>query len=298
MAEAPATIDEGLENGVYKLIHHVGGQGEIAGGSDENGEFLNLTYQVPWEFKRNFLDSLLGPSKLEGSDENSLWTISLPHQCPIEGFGGLRAFTQQWRPWGTLEIPSGIEYTDFIVTVQYRTPFFNANLGFDINSITNDPAEQEKLLWATQNVDSHLETTTIGKGEWMVSEGPNTGEIVSNAPTTKTVVILDLILTFQRLPFFPRATMLLGADDAVNDKPFLGFPSETVRYVGMSTELKAWVGGFRTRALTLKFQVRPEAPWNYMFHKGIWSLVENTEANPGDLFKPKDFTPLLLPTRF
>lgn len=284
--EAP-DIEEGLADGTYREAD----EPRLSGGVDANGEYINASYYVPFVHRNAFIHKIMSLSRWEG-DISGMWAISVPFECPHAN--GLYAFASRWESLGELVIGSSpVTYSDVRVDVQYRPLMFSTGSGggfldpYYMQSVTTDPEENAAMIWATQEVEHSTEAYQVPNGALVFSDEP---DVEVGAPQHVEVAILDVYITFHRVPYLPRWLFYL-ADQDVNDRTFLGFGPGRVRFVGFTTQLTTWVGGFRTRTVRMHFRVRSQS-WNRMLDaSGNWRLVQG--RNGEEPYKLSDFRPLL-----
>lgn len=302
---APASIDAGLADGTYKHAY----EPPPAWGADGQGEWCNLSYYVPFEYRADFVRQALGVSRpLDGGNG---WEINAPRPCELPGTDGLYGFGYSGHAVGELvtnQDGDPIAFSDTILTIQYRTPFYNWSGGQDdpyfLHSVSPDPAENELLLWATQEVDTRHETIMLPNREMVWATGENKGSPVG-AQFSTDVSYRDISITYQRVPYMVRG--LDTYDNHLNAATFLGQPAGHVWFRGYRTASKSWVGGIRTKTLQLMFSIRDEADWNERKDKDMeWNLAgvpaggsdyDYASGDPDDYYRLpkryKDFTNLL-----
>lgn len=267
----PETIEAGLADGTYKHAHDP----ILAGGVDDTGEYVAVGYYVPFEYRRDFIRQALGVSG--PASGGTVWETNPPRECEIDGCTGMYGFGCRWSATGELFTNTDgdpISYSDVQVVIQYRTPFYTWS-GYEdpyfLHSISPSPAENELLLWATQEVETRSETINLPDRNLVWASG----DVQDQATGTQAgfdVDYLDLAVTFQKVPYIPRS---LGAfKNCVNVSPFLGYGTGKVWFRGYRTEMKSWVGGVRTRSVQLRFNIREEAEWNKRLDKNLqWNYV-------------------------
>lgn len=273
---APESIEAGLADGTYKHAHDP----ILAGGVDDYGEYINVAYYVPFAYRRTFIGQACG---LSTTDQGESWTTTGPRECEIEGCSGLYPFGVRWEGFGELNTftdGTPISYSDVKVIIQYRTPFYNWGGGyndpFNLHSLTSDPTENQLLLWSTQEVETRTEVLRIPNRKLVWGSGVHIGELV-DSPVTRAVKYQQVTVNFLRVPYIPRG---LGAiTNTLNDRPFLGYDLGKVWFQGFRTQMRSWVGGIRTRSITLDFAIRREADWNLRLNKDLeWALVESEDS--------------------
>lgn len=302
LIEPPESLEDGFERGVYTVAR----EPQVQWGVDSMGEWMNLGYYVPFHLRRLFLQQMLAVSSYQADSDggagNGMWSIRTPYECPMAS--GLYAFTANGQGTGTWldSEPGHVEFSDALIQIQFRTPFYNFAGFYDpwfLHSITPNPIENSMLMWATQDVDYSVETLAIPNRRLeFVRTSPDQKREKLSSPAVRNLLIDELFITFQRVPYLPRGFLLYR--DCVNAEPFLGFPKGTVYLAGMKTSIRSWVGGFRTRTVSLHFRIRSQADWNMDLKKdGKWGLVGNfTETGELDEDRPyfffyKDMRPLL-----
>jgi hypothetical protein len=268
----PESIEAGLADGTYTYAY----EPPPTWGMDGNGEWCNVGFYVPYEYHRDFVRQALGVSSAGGGGAS--WDITGPKECPVEGAEGMYAFGYDARPMGELitnDVGDPIRFSDALVTVQYRTPFFNWGAyedPFFLQSISPDAAENQLLLWATQEVETHSQTYRLSNRERIWLDGDEAGEPVTEAGRQASVDVPyhDVVITFNRVPFLPRR--LAYFTDKLNWDEFLGFGRGEVWFRGYRTQLRSWVGGVRTRGVQLQFSIRPEIDWNkFLDERLLWN---------------------------
>jgi hypothetical protein len=283
---APESIEAGLADGTYKHAHDP----ILSGGVDDYGEYVNVGYYVPFIYRRTFIGQACG---LSSTDQGETWSITGPRECEIEGCSNLYPFGVRWEGFGELNTSTDgtpIAYSDVRVIIQYRTPFYNwGGGGFNdplyLHSLSPNAFENQLLLWSTQEVETRTEVFRIPNRKLVWGDGAFAGDMV-DSPVTRTVKYQQVTVTFLRVPYIPRG---LGAiTNTLNNQPFFGYDTGKVWFQGYRTQMRSWVGGIRTRSITLDFAIRREADWNMRLNKNLqWATVETdtgaTMLEYGDL---------------
>lgn len=298
---AAPDITTGLSDGTYKYLH----EPRLGGGTDDQGEYLIQGYYVPWEYRREFSQLMLSTSSWIGG-AGGFWQIGLPYQHPTDT--GLYAFNTRWEADGALTVPSNpIEYEFAKVYVTFRTPFWNLNggpggSGYDPQSFTTNYEEQQLLLWATQDCKYSTEIIEVPQGKLVLAgyqpDGAN--DAPPTVPQTVPVGVLDLFITYQRVPYFPDLTAYF---DKVNLNTFLGIGPGKMFFQGYETSSRAWVDGTRTKTISLHFRARtqdwnkrlgPDFAWYPLMRDGDVYDGTTLENNNGKvMFNYVDFKPML-----
>ena len=301
MPDAPG-IDDGLADGTYTEALDP----PLSGGVDEMGEYVNATYYVPFEYRHGFIQAMVQSSSYGGSSTPpssapGTWTTNTPYQRP--DLPGLYAFGCTWQALGTLEVGSSpITLSDVKMTVQFRTPMWpiggdGGGLVWDPQSIGGTLQEQQSLLWATQDVDSSVEYVERPQGQMYLEDYPNPGDYTPQAVAEPVPVsISDIVITYQQVPYYPSFLEALKSTP-LNDATFLGCGIGEVMYLGYKTSMKSWVGGVRTRSVSLHLRKRPPGiDWNMRLGPdGRWYFLLNSNSSSGSpTFEYGDLRKLLL----
>ena len=300
MPDAP-DIDEGLADGTYTEALDP----PLSGGVDDMGEYVNATYYVPFEHRHGFIQNMVqspgyGGGSAPPSSSPGTWTTNNPYQRP--DLPGLYAFGCTWRALGTLEVGSSpITLSDVRMTVQFRTPMWpiggSGGLVWDPQSIGGTIEEQQALLWATQDVDSSVEYIERPQGQMYLMDYPAGGDFTPYSVAEPVPVsISDILITYQYVPYYP--SFLESLKGTINDRTFLGCGIGELLFVGYKTGMKSWVGGVRTRTVSLHLRKRPNGvSWNdRLGPDGNWYLLVNSDDpfTAEGTFDLGDFRQLLL----
>lgn len=236
---------------------------------DQAGPHAIKAYLCDWSSRYSVANGLVGFSSVSGSGDVPTATIVPPHLYPesknmychtvsIRGGGKPTQGTKQ------------IQWEKAIVTANYGVAQWGA---IDDPSGANQFSPDEKFVYATQELDFGGEYITI----------PNQAyEYFDGTTRTKTgqdfgifVPIIELNLTFHRLPYLPMGSARTAVQSPLNDRTFLGAAAGTVRFNGCRTKRTASSDGTIVQEVTFSFSHRPTADWNYGIHPttGAWTKI-------------------------
>jgi hypothetical protein len=287
---APATILEGISAGVYKQTYPMADGGTIAGGATESGPHETLTFLVPWEYRQAFQDQLIGKSRIVGGVDG---TIEIDEAFKHPDYVDLVPVEIHWEPWGTHFpsdppiFPATFSHAHFTVTFG-RKPYQLS--GFDPNqSITQDPAENEHLTYATIETEYSSQWITVPNSgaEFLTTGDKITQEIA------KHFAIRNYVITWHRQPKLPEV-VIDEYLDSVNNAVFFGKPIGTVYFVGAKTVQEAGPDGVRTQRVQMNFKYR-KIPWNWFIRPDGTNFEAVVLKTSGDfLYEHKNLFLLLL----
>jgi hypothetical protein len=264
-------------------------------GDGPRGPFAVKPYWVDWKDRYTFSNDVLGKAAASGGI-GSGWVRTTPY--PYPGSPNMFARECSIKPEGTLitdPVNGRISYSDAIVMVTFGIPEATLDPSQDpffLNSLSQDPIENQSLLWATQELDFATEWISV----------PNSSVkffsdyAKKNTPIAKPITKVSMSITWHNYPVLPMYILRQFAD-SVNDKVFLGCDKGTVKFDGAKTIREYSRDGGITQKVQAGFTWR-SYDWNrFLRDDGYsWDLVIDTNSdrtNPVYTFTYRDFGALL-----
>jgi hypothetical protein len=266
-------------------------------GWNEQGPWARKVYSVPWDNRWAFVKVLVGGSTTTGP--GGLWTRTLPYQYP-DTFVEMYVRDIAMSPVGDVAIGSEpIRFSgpadSCLLTCTFgipEWPFQPADDPFFLQSLTDDPAENEALQWATQDISFGTRTYELPRSPWRFPSGRK-----SAVPVTVRKAVVTLNITWHRFPRKPSAAIrdLLGT---VNAATFLGCAPNKVYFAGCETSTEYSTDGHRVCRVHLTFEYRTTS-WNRFPDVDPatgevldpWPILSDGVGNL--VFEEADFTPIL-----
>lgn len=225
-------------------------------GWNEQGPWARKTYNVPWDNRWAFIKVLVGGSTTTGP--GGLWTRTLPYQYP-DTFVQMYVKDISMQPIGDIVRPSEpIRYTNCLVTCSFGIPEWPFQFGDDpfyLQSLTDDPAENEALQWATQDITFGTRTYEMPKSPYKFPSGRKCA-----TPLTIRMAVVGMSITWHRFPRKPSKAIrdLIGK---VNTSTFLGCAANTVYFASCETSAEYSTDGSRVCRVHMVFEYRRK-DWN------------------------------------
>ncbi|WP_422928565.1 hypothetical protein [Singulisphaera sp. PoT] len=244
-------------------------------------------YLLGWDDRYQFVRDMQGYSSATGS--GNPWIQTVPYQYPDSP--NLYADSLEIEPAGKIiegRTPLAFEYA--IITVTFTVsdwPYQQSDDPLNLQSVTDDPAENQQLQYCRQKIQYGYETYPIPNSSVAFADGtkyPTQG--VYKLPVT-TVTLMWKDYPYQP---FKYVRDLLGC---VNQGKFLGCGDSTVFFDSFDTDPKFLSDGTKVCDVTEVFKYRT-IDWNQFVRpdKFQWAtLKDNTGAT---IYTKKDFSKLLL----
>jgi hypothetical protein len=255
----------------------------LSGGADDQGEFESKPFLVAYGDRGDFINQVAGVVSVSGGI-GGLVRRTAPYQLPDNPRLYADANSITWTPEGQLLAGTfPIQYSHAIVTVMFRQPTWNIDGNADdpgfYNSLSQDPTENQSLLYATQELSYAKEWMTIPNSSvQFMSDGKSV-----NASKGRSVTVTTVRITFHNFPLLPFGVFRQYAD-SVNNAVFLGCDVGTVMFEGPATTREATTTGQVTQKLMLTFKWR-KYDWNKSLRDdGItWDFIvtKGTPVGPG-----------------
>lgn len=247
-------IEHGLEEGV-----------------NDQGPWARKPYIVPWLKRGEFIRAIVGTNGVT-TGEAGAWIRPTRMRYPDPTFAdnifvrGVSVKAEgDYRNIGTFPI----EYTNAIVTVDFGiVDFLGDDPGF-LNSVTNDPAENEALQYATQELDFTAEYVNVPAKSVGFTDG-----LKYDIPMHRRVGVVKMSLTWHKVPFIPMSRAREYIDSVNNEDKFLGCNRGTVFFEGCRTVRELDSAGQITQKVQMSLKYR-SIDWNWFLRpdNGTWGLI-------------------------
>lgn len=249
-------------------------------GSDQNGVYAFANYMVDWDERYQFVNDMLGSSAIVAGT----WIQTLPHQyIPSPNMFAMQAKIQgegsYCRSEDNVDAPA---WSKAKVSIWYRTPSFNFSGSQDpqcLNSFGQTVAECNALLWAESQLESAMETYSVpGTYVRFESDGMRLA-----SPCRLMIPTRTLTIAWHKYPAIPQE-LDMNFESMLNDSEFLGRPTGTVQYLGMSNARQMSADTTLSQQLKMTFRWRPY-DWN--MEPKIKQV--DVSAEPGPSFQGWDY---------
>lgn len=263
-------------------------------GCNTRGPYANVPYLCAWNDRwalTNFFAGTTGSPGLTGG-----WIRPNPYRYPVT-FDGAAIYATNTTVRGTGDIVSSptaeiVEWTHAIVTVSYAPLDYAVNFNDDpdfLNSLSDDPVENESLQFATQELDF--------SGEWIniPSASVSFSDLTKiDTPMSRRITVIRMHITWHRYPLMPMNKIAEYAD-SVNDATFLGRERGTVMFEGPKTTRELETDGTITQKVAMTFKWR-KTDWNKFLRPddGTWDEVIYDGDGTKFTYDYKNFRNLLL----
>ena len=228
-------------------------------GVTEQGPWAKKCYLVAWGDRQQFAMDMSGLTSTTGP--TSPWVRPKPYRYPdLVLSTPLYAKGVTTEPAGDVITGSSpIAFTSALITVDFGMLSYSVDFNDDplfLNSLSQDPDENESLQYATQELDYGAEYAAIpgASVKYKTSGGPVTSTI------NKRSLVIQMSLTWHRYPVMPMSKIADFAD-TVNDATFLGRDKGTVMFEGVKTVREMATDGTITQKVQMSLKWRKE-DWN------------------------------------
>lgn len=263
----------------------------LSEGANERGPWARKPYLVPWIHRWDFVRALRGNSSTTGP--TGPWIRAIPYQYPDEI--SMYVLDVTIEPIGRIDPVPAIPYTPIRygwskLTVGFGIPEWSYQASDDplfLNSLSDDPGENQALQWATQKLSYGREVYPVPTGGLSFPDGTHVASRLA-----KQVAVVTMDVTWHRFPRLP-STAIMDLTGKVNDLTFLRGPHGTVYFGGCETEpTERPVDGVLTNRVHMTFKYRP-IPWNRFLRPDtlVWDTVRDAAGNL--VYENADFAPIL-----
>jgi hypothetical protein len=264
-------------------------------GWNEQGPWARKVYSVPWDNRWAFVKVLVGGSTTTGP--GGFWTRTLPYQYP-DTYVQMYVKDIAMSPVGDVAIGSEpIRFSgpadSCLLTCTFGIPEWPFQVGDDpffLQSLTDDPAENEALQWATQDITFGVRTYELPRSPYTFPSGRKCA-----TPVTVRMAVVGMSVTWHKFPRKPSKAIrdLLGK---VNASTFLGCAANTVYFSTCETSAEYSTDGNRVCRVHMVFEYRRK-DWNRFpdvdpaTGEVTWSIL--SDGVGGLIFEEDDFGPIL-----
>jgi hypothetical protein len=265
----------------YKALHE-----SVHASGDGQSVEVTIGYIGPWDQREAFLIGAIGTRVVTG-DIKAKWslTTTLPYKCPIFSTLPLYAMSFSLKPVGknlgdVTKSDDQIIYEKAEIELTFKTPVYDFDKGgTDPGNITSD-------TYSVQSLEVAGEFLTLPTGTFKFPSGK---PIDSDAG--KFISIIGWNVTRKNIPFLP-LDIIASCTGKVNNDLFMGFPAETLLFLGTEPTQERDMLGNSQWSLEYKFSFKPVYGWNKILNpsSGAWEIP--TKTGGGRLYESCNFTVL------
>lgn len=263
-------------------------------GCTAQGPYAVVPYLMAWNDRWKFLQFLAGTTSTTGPD--GPWIRPTPYRYPVD-LGGASIYANDAKMKGVGNIVSGpgevVEWEGCIVTATFGPMNYTVNFQLDdplfLNSLSQDPDENQSLQYATQELDFGSEWINIPNSSAGFSDG-----VKIDTPMSRRLTVVKMDITWHRYPLMPMDKIATYAD-SVNDAKFLGRERGTVMLNGVKTVREQASDGTITQKVRMSLKWRKH-DWNEFLRPddNTFDAVIYGGDSSSSTYPYKDFKDLLL----
>jgi hypothetical protein len=262
-------------------------------GVNEQGPWARKPYAMAWLDRARFISAMTGAGQVQ-TGPGGPWIRPTRYRYPDTSFASnifAKGFSVKaigdWIKDPTTRKPvTPIAFTEAIVVVEFGMLDW---MGFDPNnSFSPNPEENEKLQYATQEIDFDAEYTSVPNRFLRFADGTKI-----DSPFNIRVPVIKMKLVWHKLPYFP-VTVLKDYVGTLNDSTWLGNSRGLVMFEGANTTREMDSEGNVVQKMAMSFKIR-QNDWNMSLHpvNPVWMIVTSDVDPTWNPYVYRDFNDLL-----